>query len=403
MDTIVQIISINNLSEAEKQMLKIGADKRGIEIMAPKAVFRAVKLKDVPVISANIIKQEMLSCGGEAATSYGVINHSTKKSDVILFGVLSQYARLIEKLKMQDFGLPNLAEQIQKALANFERNYFNTKKIKFGEKTFVMGILNVTPDSFSDGGKFVDLENAKDHCLSMIADGVDIIDIGGESTRPGAETISEKEEASRVIPLLKKILSQKKKIGKVLISIDTRKSSVAKMALKLGADIINDVSGLTYSHDMAEVVAKYNVPVIIMHSKGDPKTMQINPAYNDLISEIMSFFEERASFACKNGVKEENIIIDPGIGFGKTVEHNFEILRRIDEFRKLGFPICLGTSRKSFLGKFLNLEVPNERDFATIATIPIAVAKKVDIIRVHNVKPSVQAAKVSDKIFREEI
>ncbi|MFA5105001.1 MAG: dihydropteroate synthase [Candidatus Margulisiibacteriota bacterium] len=412
MSKLSRIISIENIDDAEREMLSVGTDPSGIAIMVPKAVFRAVKLKNISVTSANILKQDMLSGGGDAATSYGTIDHSAKTTDVLLFGTLSQYTRLFEKLKLQQFGLPDLAEEIKTAIYASQSIPAPVLGMEFGKRTFVMGILNVTPDSFSDGGEYLSQNNAVERAKEMLAEGADIIDIGGESTRPGAETISVEEEIDRIIPVIQRIIVEaphaepqqaepQQAEPQPIISVDTRKSGVAEAALKAGAFMVNDVSGLTFDPKMAEILAAHNAPVVIMHSKGDPKTMQCDPRYEDLMSELLAFFEERIKTACKAGIKENNIVIDPGIGFGKTLEHNLEILRRVEELRCLGRPICLGTSRKSFIGQILGQKDPLKRDYGTAATISLAISKKVDIIRVHNVRIAGQTAVISDKIIRE--
>ncbi|MCX5749884.1 MAG: dihydropteroate synthase [Candidatus Saganbacteria bacterium] len=397
MDFLPRIISIEDLKEAEKELRSIGVHDKGIDIMSEKAVFRAVKIKDVPVTAANILKQDMLARGGEAATSAGTINHSVDKTDVILFGTISQYRDLIKKLSDQQFKLPQIALEIEKLIEVSESYPKPMLGMEFGKKTFVMGVLNVTPDSFSDGGEFLDVEDAAAHAGKMIEDGADIIDIGGESTRPGAEEVSAEEETKRIVPIITKIKSFAK-----IISVDTRKPAVAQAAVKAGANMINDVSGLHFDKDLAKIAAIYNIPLVLMHSKGSPKTMQNGPEYNDLISEIILYFKESMENAIEAGVKEENIILDPGIGFGKTVEHNIEILRRLDEFRCLGRPVCIGTSRKSFIGKILGEDDPRKREEGTAATIALAISKKVDIIRSHNTSFAKKVVVLSDAITRRD-
>lgn len=398
MRALARVISIENMDRAGREMLGIGVDKTGVDIMLPKALFRAVKLKNVPVTAANILKQDMLSAGGEAATSYGTIDHSDRHTDMILFATLSQYSRLFEKLAKQQFGLPALADEIKASLRRHEGVPAPVLGMAFGAKTYVMGILNATPDSFSDGGKYFSAEDALPRAAQMISQGADIIDVGGESTRPGAGEIPEGEEMRRVMPVIEKI---KGKFPGSVISVDTRKSSVASAALKAGASIVNDVSGLCFDPKMPEVLASGKAAVIIMHSKGDPKTMQNDPRYDDIMSEILLFFEDRIRYACNAGIKEDNIVLDPGIGFGKTTEHNLEILKRLEELRCLGRPVCLGTSRKSFIGNILGIKDPAQRDGPTAATISLAISKKVDIIRVHNVQIARQTADISDKIAKE--
>ncbi|HGE72100.1 TPA: dihydropteroate synthase [Candidatus Poribacteria bacterium] len=264
-----------------------------------------------------------------------------------------------------------------------------------GHRTLIMGILNVTPDSFSDGGLFVSIESAIEHANKMIEDGADIIDIGGESTRPGAEAVPVDVELNRVIP----VISELSKSTNICISIDTYKSSVAKIAIDNGACIVNDISALS-DPDMAGVVAKSGVPIILMHKKGSPKDMQISPHYDSLIDEIIQYLQDKISIAEKSGISPDKIVIDPGIGFGKTVEHNLEILRRLGEFKSLGKPILIGTSRKSFIGKILNIDDPKDRVDGTSATVAIAIANGADIIRVHDVRQMKMVARMADAIVR---
>lgn len=265
-----------------------------------------------------------------------------------------------------------------------------------GRRTLVMGILNVTPDSFSDGGQFFSFESALERVRQLIREGADIIDIGGESTRPGAQPVSEDEELRRVIPVIRAI----RKESAVPISIDTYKASVAEAALEAGANVINDISALRFDPRMAQVVAQACVPVVLMHMLGEPRTMQQKPVYTDVVREIKEFLAERIAFARAHGI--EKIIIDPGIGFGKTVEHNIEILRRLGELRELGCPILIGTSRKSFIGKLGGTEenpLPiHERLEGTIASNVIAVLKGAQIVRVHDVAAMKKSLTIVDAV-----
>ncbi|MBS4035646.1 MAG: dihydropteroate synthase [Ignavibacterium sp.] len=251
-----------------------------------------------------------------------------------------------------------------------------------------MGILNVTPDSFSDGGKYVDRDFALAHAIKMCEDGADIIDIGGESTRPGADPVSLEEEIDRTIPVIKSI---KKEIPDVLISIDTTKSEVANKALESGVSFVNDISALTFDKNMLSIVKKYDAGLILMHIKGIPKNMQDQPDYDDLIGEIYDFLYNQSVAAGKKGLNK--IIVDPGIGFGKTVEHNFEILKRLGDFKSLGYPIMIGLSRKSFIGKILDLKI-DERDIPTAILESLAIQNSARIIRTHNVKLAFQSGKI---------
>jgi len=259
---------------------------------------------------------------------------------------------------------------------------------EWGKRTYVMGILNRTPDSFSDGGKYTDLNGAIEHCLSMVADGADIIDIGGESTRPNAVTVDVDSEIERVVPLIKAV-SQKINIP---ISVDTYNAKTAECAIKAGANMVNDVWGLMADNQMADVVAQYNVPVCIMHNK---KTTE----YENLIFDILKDLEKSIDLAIKSGIKNENIIIDPGVGFGKTYEQNIEVMKNLESFKTLGYSILLGISRKSIIGLTLDLE-PSQRLEGTIALNTIGIMKGADIIRVHDVKQGKRSAIMTDRVVR---
>ena len=259
-----------------------------------------------------------------------------------------------------------------------------------------MGVLNVTPDSFSDGGQFNEINSAILHVDKMIKNGADIIDIGGESTKPGSEPVSANEESKRIVPLIRTIKNEYKDI---LISVDTYKSSVAKKAIEAGADFVNDISGLTFDDEMVSLLAQRNIPVVIMHINGKPKTMQKNILYSDLVSDIKRFFNKQCNHAINSGIKESNIMIDPGIGFGKTFDHNFTLLKRLKEFEDLGFPILIGPSRKAFIGDVLNLP-SNERVEGTIAAIVAGILNGANIIRVHDVKEIKRATIVTEKILK---
>ena len=261
-------------------------------------------------------------------------------------------------------------------------------------ETLVMGIVNVTPDSFSDGGKFFSPEVAISHASKLITQGADIIDIGGESTRPGAKQVSESEELKRVIPVIEKIRTDNPTI---LISIDTTKASVAKHAIEAGADIINDVSGFSFDNNMIGIVESFNIPVVIMHMKGNPQNMQLNPKYKDIVNEILDFFKMKIKIAIQSGINRSMIILDPGIGFGKTVEHNFELLSRLNEFNVLELPIMIGPSRKSFIGITLDLP-PEDRVEGTAAAVSAGVMNGASIVRVHDVKSMKRVVRIIEKV-----
>ena len=266
--------------------------------------------------------------------------------------------------------------------------------LKHQSYTLIMGILNMTPDSFSDGGQFKSHNKAIDHALKMVEEGANIIDIGGESTRPGAEAVQLEEELSRTIPIIESIRLK----SDCLISIDTYKSKVATAALAAGADMVNDISGLTFDHNMASLVAERNVPVIIMHIKGKPGDMQKNPNYDNLIKEIKAFFEVQIAIAKKAGIDSGNIILDPGIGFGKRLEDNFEIIRELGQISTMGYPVLLGPSRKSFIGFTLDLPI-EERIEGTLASITAGVINGARIVRVHDIRATRRTLTITEKIM----
>jgi len=269
------------------------------------------------------------------------------------------------------------------------------KTLDFSQRAYIMGVLNLTPDSFFDGRMFPEPEAAVQHAFQMEAEGADIIDLGGESTRPGAQAVPLKEEFRRVLPVLKRLSGRLK----VPISIDTYKSEVAERCIQCGAEMVNDISGLYFDPRMKEVVARHQVPVIVMHMKGTPRDMQKDPQYRDLIGEILSYFRESISRADAAGVPADKIIIDPGIGFGKSFTHNLDILKGLESFKVLGKPIMVGVSRKSFLGKILDLPV-DERLEGSIAAALYAVLRGANIVRVHDVAATVRALRTVEAIQR---
>jgi dihydropteroate synthase len=394
----IRILEIFNEEEAIYEMENIGVHPKGIELMSKKCVNRVIKLENVEITPALILKQEMLSLGAEAALTKEAISHKPKTTDVLLIGNLKHYQALISKLQTQYFALSKLANKIEEVLNNFIKNDFKLLcgdyQLDLGKRTFIMGILNVTKDSFSDGGLYDEPEKAVERAFEMKEEGADIIDIGGESTRPGAKPCTVKEELQRVLPVVKTLIKENINLP---ISIDTYKSKVAKACLDEGANIINDISALRFDSNMAKVVAEYKVPVILMHIQGTPQNMQQNPQYKCVVSEIILHLRHRIKAAIDAGIDIEKIIIDPGIGFGKTVEHNLDILRKLREFKSLGRPILIGTSRKSLIGKILDLPV-DERLEGTAATVAASILNGANIIRVHDVKAMKRVARMIDAI-----
>jgi dihydropteroate synthase len=263
----------------------------------------------------------------------------------------------------------------------------------------IMGVVNVTPDSFSDGGLFLDADAAVEHGLRLVQEGADILDVGGESTRPGAEPVGEDEERRRVLPVLERLGQG----SDARLSIDTTKLAVARAALEAGATLVNDVSALRFDPGMAALVAESGAGCCLMHMLGEPRTMQQDPRYDDVVSEVKAFLEERLAFAVSEGIDEEQVWLDPGIGFGKTVEHNLELLRRLDEIVAIGRPVVVGTSRKSFLGTLAGGRDESERLPGTIATNVLALERGASVFRVHDVAQNADALKVAAATFSRDV
>lgn len=363
---VLKEICTKNMTQ---ELERIGFDKTYTTQGALKFEYKNIKIYSLTSPQVNILKQTALSVGADCATHREVITAKVEKSDCILGGSISQLKKISSKLAFQPFGLKALGEEIEKFIS-----------YKKSGKTKIVGILNLTPDSFSDGGEFLDYEKAKEHFQYMISSGADIIDIGAESTRPYSTPVSGKAQIERIIPILK---FAKENGILIPISVDTRSAEVAEKCILEGAQIINDVSGLDYDKNMADVIAKYGVKVIIQHSLGDPQNMQDNPHYESLMDEIYLKLREKVDFALSKGIAKENIIVDPGIGFGKTRDDNFEIIRRVEEFYGLGCEVMLGVSRKSLLG--MKEETNEMKDIFTVALNALALENKVDYIRVHNV------------------
>jgi len=370
--------------EARERLAATGCAPEGLAKMALKLRHYAIKLEGVSSPAANILKQEMLSLGGEAAIQREALTEPKAKGNVILMGTVRQLRELARKLKPQPFGLKALAEDLPRLLRDIELTEFvlPTRKgdLVMKDRPLLMGIVNVTPDSFYDGGKFAERAAAIRQALKLFEEGADILDIGGESTRPGSDPVPIEEELRRVIPVIEAVTE---KIS-VPLSIDTRKSAVAKQALAAGAAMVNDASALGFDPELAAVAAEAKAPLILMHIQGTPKDMQQDPHYDDLFGEVIAFLRERIERAKVAGMSEEMILVDPGIGFGKTVAHNLELIRDLWRLRSLGRPIVLGHSNKSFIGKVLKVE-KDDRAEGTAAAAVAGVLAGAHILRVHDV------------------
>lgn len=274
---------------------------------------------------------------------------------------------------------------------------FRNRKLDLATRTHLMGILNVTPDSFSDGGKFFKPEEAIKQGMRLAQEGADIIDVGGESTRPGSEPVSLEEELRRVIPVIQELARR----TDTPVSIDTYKARVAKEALDSGASMVNDISALRFDPEMKKILAEYKVPLVLMHIKGTPKNMQDNPQYQNVMEEIRTYLEDSIKMAKKAGIEENKIIIDPGIGFGKTLEDNLKILKNLKEFASLGKPVLIGVSRKSFIGKILDLPA-GQRLEGSLAALAVSIMNGANILRVHDIRESKRVARLVDSILKQD-
>jgi dihydropteroate synthase len=390
-----RVLNITNPSDSRAELTKIGCDPQGINIMTGKALFTVVKLEQVPAKAANLLKQTFLAKGGEVALARGSADLSIDVTDVLICATAKHYRLALSQLKMQPWGLPTIAAAIESALAttyNFPGREYSWPGCRLSirpGRTLVMGILNVTPDSFSDGGRYNSLADALRQADKLIEDGADILDIGAESTRPyGANEISTETELERLLPIIEKIVT----FSPVPISVDTYKAPVADAALKLGAHIINDIWGLQGDPAMARVAAVHNAPVVIMHNqKGCHYSV-------DIMSSICAFLRNSIDLAADAGLAFENLIIDPGIGFGKTPAQNLTVLSRLAELKSLGCPLLLGTSRKRFIGEALGGLPVDEREEGTAASVSCGILSGASIVRVHDVKTMVRVARMTDAI-----
>ncbi len=394
----VRPLLLTSEKEALDVLKGLEVDPYGIQAMLPKMIHLNIHLEGLECRVANIIKQEMLSLGGDAAVARGAVACNIPRTDVVLIGTLKQLGRFTEKIESQPFGLSRIAERIGEILKNLQKRSFSLRtsrrQLELGERTSVMGILNMTPDSFSDGGRFPSPEKAVEEGIRMAEDGADLIDIGGESTRPGSDPIPAEEELRRVLPVIRGLA------GKIdlPLSVDTMKAAVAREALAEGAEIINDVSALNADPALAKVVAEAGAAVILMHMRGTPKGMQQGDLnYRSLRGEITAFLKERMDRAGEQGIDPVQILIDPGLGFGKTTQDNLRLIRYLGEFKALGRPIVIGASRKSFVGAVTGGE-PRERIEGTAAAVTAAILNGCRIIRVHDVSQMKKVAAMADAV-----
>lgn len=394
-----RVLILRNERGVKDELKKIGVSQEAVKILAPKAFHYLIKIEGIPSPTANLLKQEMLSVMADAAISKEAASFTSKKSGVLLIGTEAQLKKVLPRLNRQPFNLPEVSQQLSKLLKNFKKGKFvlsfKEKKMDLTRKVAVMGVLNLTPDSFYNGGKYTTQARALRKVEEMVKEGADLIDVGGESTRPGAKEVGIEEEIRRVIPVISKI----RELFEIPVSIDTYRAKVAKEALEAGVDMVNDISGLRFDPGLKEVVARFGAAVVLMHIKGTPRDMQSNPRYESLMGEIISYLSDSIRLAQKAGIDLEKIIVDPGIGFGKTPEHNLQILNHLGELRSLGRPILIGVSRKSFIGAILKLPL-EERLEGSLAAASLALMQGAKIIRTHDVKATRRAVDLTQAIIQ---
>jgi dihydropteroate synthase len=396
----IRCLHLTSEKEALDALKQAEVDPHDIQAMLPKMLHLNVIIDSLECPAANRIKQEMLSLGGDAATARGAAECSVTRTDVILMGTLLQMQRFAVKVSAQPFGFGGISERLLEILGTLLADSFplqtSRRKIILGERTLIMGIINVTPDSFSDGGRFDSPEKAVEEGIRMAEEGADILDIGGESTRPGSDPVSPEEEMRRLIPVIRALASR----TDLPLSVDTMKASVARKALEEGAEIINDVSAMEYDKAMLKVVADAGAAVVLMHMRGTPKSMQAGDlAYHSLRGEIIAYLRERIERVGDMGIDPTQIMVDPGLGFGKSADDNLRLIRYLREFRVLGRPVLIGASRKAFIGRVTG-GAPAERDGGTAAAVTAAILNGSHVIRVHNVPMMKKVAAVADAVLR---
>jgi dihydropteroate synthase len=387
-------INLNDSIDIKRELLSIGVNQNSIDELMDRFLYCSLRLENIDTRAANLMKFYLNALGGTLAMHKDAHDYTRSKTDVVVAGNRKVFKELAQRLKGEPFDLDKIAHDIERSLIARNRTIaWGHRLLDFNRKTYIMGILNCTPDSFYPDSRMRTTEEALRSARKMIDSGVDIIDIGGESTRPGSDGVTVKDELKRVIPIIAAI----RKESDVLVSIDTRKRAVAEQALDAGADMVNDVSGLKRNKALAELVAERGVPIILMHMQGKPKTMQNNPSYVNTIGDILKDLQASITFALSAGISETRIIIDPGIGFGKRIKDNLRIIKELKAFQSLNFPILIGISRKSFLGQILNQPVEG-RLIGTITANTLAVVNGADVIRVHDVSDAVEMVKIIDSI-----
>jgi len=384
---------ISDSQELAEAVIRIGADPRSIPFFDTKKKIIPIFISDIDCRAANALKQEMLSRDGDVIVHRNCIDCGIENANIILLGTEKQYHLLITKLDFMPYwGLNVVKEDLERIVKSIRRERWSLslpdgESLELGKKTIVMGILNLTNDSFYTPSRTGSEKIFLERTAKMLEQGATILDVGAESTRPGAKKVSAEEERAKIIPAVKTL---KQHFPHAIISIDTYKAQIAKEAAIEGAHIINDISGMTFDPEMAETIAGTGTAVIINHIQGTPTNMQEIPQYGDIMGEITDWFGERLDSAAESGISPDKIILDPGIGFGKTLEHNLTIFKNLYSLKGLGFPLLIGHSRKSFIDKLHNHPDPKDRLIETLAVSALCAMENIQIIRVHDVRENVE-------------
>ena len=381
------------------ELKNIGVHQASIETFMNKSAILPLKVLKVRTPAANIIKQEMLACGGDCAVHAGCVVCAQDHSDILLLGTKKHYRLLLQKMAMMPyFGLPKIKEELQSFLENAPlKTILADNRVLEYDHVVVMGILNITPDSFYADSRVRSIDEVINRAGQMLRDGAEILDIGGESTRPGSDSINPQEEIARIVPVVEAL---RKEYPQSILSIDTYHSETAGATLASGADIINDISAMEYDEKMIDVVVKNNAPVILMHMRGTPKNMQQNTEYGNIVEEVTKYLKERAEMLRGHNFPKEKIILDPGIGFAKNAEQNLKLMQGLSEMTGSDYPVLLAASRKSTIGKVLGDLPPEARLAGTIATSCQAVYAGANMVRVHDVKENIQAIRMLEAIIK---
>jgi len=401
----MRFIHLAGQADAVTLLNQVGCDPYGIAAMLPKMRHLNILIEGLECRVANIVKQEMLSVGGDAAVARGAVACAVDRTDALLMGTVKQLERFAEKISCQPFGLRGIAVRLKEVLVHVAAGVVRLRTPKremiLGEKTCLMGILNVTPDSFSDGGRYLPLDRAVAQGVRLVQEGASILDVGGESTRPGAEPVSLEEEQARVIPVIERLARE----IDIPISIDTSKAEVAREALAAGAEIVNDISAMSFDERMIRTVADSGAAVVLQHMRGRPKDMQTGDlTYRSVQGDVIGYLQEKISQAVQSGIGRENIVVDPGLGFGKRPEDSLKLLKYLSEFKSLGRPILVGPSRKTFTdaAKWTEggISDPRLRIEGTAAAVVVAIMNGAHIVRVHDVAVMKKVAAVTDAILQ---